>query len=177
MSLGARLDRGMTLVELLVVVVLLGLIVTALASAISVFLRTQDGPVDKVDRSRGLQQLVNYFPADVGSAQFIEVSAPWSAPCLSLGTPILNMFWVEAFPDRPNEEVSVTYVLSADGTRLTRNVCGSSPSNNVVARDLLAAEAEFRDTVTSTVDLRLDFDGESRTMSGSSRNCENPDEC
>lgn len=164
-------DRGSTLTELLITVVITGIIMTVLTSAIVMFLRNESSTTDRIDRTRGVQQLVNYLPTDVGSAQRIEIESPWTNPCLTLGAPILNLAWTELFPGAENETVSVTYVLSPDGQQLDRNQCRDGTTSTLtVARMISSARAEIGTDVAGQVDVVLEYDGTERVVTGSSRN-------
>lgn len=166
-----RHDRGMTLVELLVTVTMVGLVVTVLSSAIVVFLRNQDDTTDRVDRTRGLQQLVNHFPADAASAQRIEITPPWTQPCLSLGTPVLNLVWSESFAGDALVTSSVTYLRTPDGARLVRNECAGGPVDAVtVARNVTDVRVALDAAAPGQIDLVLDFGGTEHVISGRSRN-------
>lgn len=172
-SRSRRNDDGLTLVELVVTITILGIVTTALTGAMTVFIRSQNDPSNRVDRTRGLQQLVNYFPADVASSQRFELEPPWTQPCLSLGTPIpiLNLVWSESFPGSETETVSVTYIVTSDGSKLVRNKCGSASAGTVtVARDITDANAQPGIVVPGQIDLVLEFDAQQTVISGSSRN-------
>jgi prepilin-type N-terminal cleavage/methylation domain-containing protein len=165
-------DRGMTFTELLLTVAILGLVMAALSGAVVLFLRTQGDPGDRVDQTRGLQQLVNYLPADVASAQRIEFDAPWTSPCLTLGQPELNLIWSESFPGDDTETVAVTYIVAPDGTSLVRSKCrdGGGSESTTVARNVGAVTIAPGSVVPGQVDLTLEYEGEQYTISGSSRN-------
>lgn len=164
-------DTGMTLTELVITITVLGIVTTVLATTISAFLRNQDDATDRIDRTRGLQQLVNYLPGDVASSQRIETAAPWTNPCSSIGTPILNLVWGEYFPNTDPVTVAVTYVLSSDGGRLVRNHCGpEGRADATLARNLIDAHAQVGTTTDGQVDLVLVFDDGERTIAASSRN-------
>ena len=60
-------DRGFTLIEVLVTIVLLGIVMSAIAAAIIVVFRTDDGIVTQVSESHDTQQVVSYLPLDVES--------------------------------------------------------------------------------------------------------------
>lgn len=164
-------DRGLTLTELLITITIVGVVMTVLAGTVTTFLRNQDDAGDRLDRNRGLQQLVNYLPADVASSQRIEFDAPWTNPCTSIGIPILNLLWGETFPGAEPVAVSVTYVQSSDGTELVRNYCGPGGRRaDTMARGLIDVRADVGTTVDGQVDLVLEFDDGERTLSASSRN-------
>lgn len=176
-----RTDRGLTLVELIVTVTILGLVTTALAASVSVFLRNQTGPVSRIDDARDLQQLVNYAPGDVGSARVVEVDPPWTQPCLTTGTPIVNLVSAEAFPDEAAEIVSTTYVVSPGGTELVRNRCDGTLTSTVVARDISGADADFTPGQSCGDPISVDFsivhELETSSLTATSRNRTVEDGC
>jgi choice-of-anchor A domain-containing protein len=61
----AMRDRGVSIVELCVVIGILGVIMGSVAAAISVVLRSQGGIATVVAESHDTQQVTNYFPLDV----------------------------------------------------------------------------------------------------------------
>jgi prepilin-type N-terminal cleavage/methylation domain-containing protein len=118
----AHRDRGLTLTEVLITITIVGIIMMVLSSATIVFLRNQGSASERIDETRGLQQLVNYLPGDVASAQMIKVHAGPDT-CGTGGTPILHLSWQEEFGDTISRD-SVTYrMFSGDGNRLTRFRC------------------------------------------------------
>lgn len=164
-------DTGLTLTELVITVAILGIMTVTVAAAVGSFLRNQDGASNRIDRTRGLQQLVNHLPADVASSQRIEVSSPWTNPCSSIGVPVLNLIWGESFPGADPISVSVTYVHSTDGTELARNYCGPDGRRSViVARGLSGVRVELGSTIDGQVDLILEYDDEERRLTARSRN-------
>ena len=62
-----RVDSGFTLVELLIVIVIVGLTVGVLSSAIIVVLRNEVATSQRLDDNRDLLQLASWLPADVNS--------------------------------------------------------------------------------------------------------------
>lgn len=115
-------DRGLTLTELLITITVVGIIMGVLSSATIVFLRNQTSATERIDETRGLQQLVNYLPGDVASAQVIKVHAGPDS-CGTGGSPILHLSWEEEFKDTVSRD-SVTYrTFAGDENRLTRFTC------------------------------------------------------
>lgn len=164
-------DRGLTLTEMLISIAIMGVVAITLSTAIATFLRTQADASDRVDRNRGLQQLVNHLPGDVASSQRIETAAPWTNPCLSIGTPVLNLLWAESFPGREPVNITVTYIRSSDGTQLTRNQCGTAATSSlVVARRLVGLRVEPPVPTDGRVDLVMEFDDGEHRLTATSRN-------
>lgn len=126
-------DRGLTLTELLITIALVGVIMSVLSSATIVFLRNQSSASLRIDQTRGLQQLVNYLPGDVASAQVITLGTGPDA-CGTGGTPILHLKWEEEFGTTISRS-RVTYrTFSGDDTRLTRFRCQgdtNSPTSQI----------------------------------------------
>ena len=66
-------DRGFTLVELILVVVMLGLVTGVIAAAVIVFIKSEDGVVATAAESQDTRQVVNYFPLDIESGRGVSV--------------------------------------------------------------------------------------------------------
>lgn len=155
MTAGHR-DRGLTLTELLITIAIVGIIMGVLSSATVVFLRNQGSISQRIDATRGLQQLVNYLPGDVASAQVITEHAGPNT-CGAGGTPILHLSWEEEFGDTTSRD-SVTYrtfsddTFSGDHNRLTRFRCSgdsTTPTSTIdvahMFSDLEVNSATFAD--------------------------------
>ncbi len=65
-----RRDGGMTLIELLVTIGLLGLISAVVVGAVTVVFRSEAGVTNTIAESHDIQQAVNYFHLDVQSGPF-----------------------------------------------------------------------------------------------------------
>lgn len=164
-------DRGITLTELLITITIMGIVTTVLSGAIVMFLRSQDSAPRRVDESRALQQLVNYLPADVGSAQDLRTGPPWISLCGDTGTPVLNLRWSESFPGVSTGEIVVTYRRSADGTQLVRSRCQDGSSDSVVvARRMDDVSAVIRDAASTQVVMTVAFDSNTHVITAHSRN-------
>jgi prepilin-type N-terminal cleavage/methylation domain-containing protein len=91
-------DDGFTLVELLIAVVVLGLIMSALAGAMVVLLRTQDSAASSLRSSEGTQGLTTWFPSDAQSTPpgaYDTASGTVSGCGTDPGTSIVRFQWQE----------------------------------------------------------------------------------
>ncbi len=144
-------DAGMTLVELLVSVVVVALIATVLAAAITVVFRQAPETTARADTARWEQNLGTWLPADLTSAEWPDPSDPTQAvgyapyePCPSVactfGDNIAHLSWND---DGTTVHVSYRYGATADGTYEFRRVecrAGSCTSITLV-RDMPAPAA------------------------------------
>lgn len=160
-------DRGLTLTELLITIAVSGIVITVLAGATSTFLRNQHSASDRVDQTRGLQQLVNYFPRDVASAQSISVTA--DDACGVEGEPILHLAWSEQFAD---DQVSARVTYRENENTLTRFSChnGAAASRVVLARGFDWLEVNSATFSDGRVLITLQFPDARRTLVAQSRN-------
>lgn len=112
----ARAEHGVTLIELLVAITILGILMAAITSSIIVGLRTTDETGQRLAESHDAQLVQVYFPNDVASATDISLTdnACASAP------PVVRFRWVDAGVTK-----IASYVLAISGTerRLTRVYC------------------------------------------------------
>jgi prepilin-type N-terminal cleavage/methylation domain-containing protein len=171
-------DGGFTLTELLIVVALLGLVTTVLAAALLVFSRNERSVSERLDESRGLQQLVNYLPSDVASAQTLGISPPNDDPkvalCGSGGEVKLHMTWREQFGSPEEYVARVTYRDSGGREAvLTRHKCeNGSVSRIEVAREyaFVAVNTLSDEFTEGSVRMTIDFGGARRTIIAQSQN-------
>jgi prepilin-type N-terminal cleavage/methylation domain-containing protein len=143
-------DRGFTLVEVLVVIAVLGVLITALASTIVVILRTTPSTETRIDDARTTRGLVTWLTQDVMStplANRVNVKSNEEAPpCKdSKGDRLLRMNWTERMkPTEPSTEFIADYRLVPRGSEsvITRYTCsgkeGAGPHANTSSIRLTA---------------------------------------
>ena len=134
-------DDGFTLVELLMVIAMTGIIITAIASALTVGLRTTDQTGLRLSDTADTQLLSSYLPQDVhnagSGASDVSTASSSSAGCTGLsGANVLALRWTDA---ESGSGFGVTYRTDlVDGeNRLLRFACESgSTRSTVIARSL-----------------------------------------
>jgi prepilin-type N-terminal cleavage/methylation domain-containing protein len=132
-----RDGSGFTLVEVLIVVVILGVLMTTLAAVFTVVARTTPPTDARADDARSLQGLVTWLPQDIDAAPAesgFNADPDFAFPCG--GTPpaeyrnVLTMTWTE------KASSTVTYVAAylyertpgEDGWRVVRYFCSDDGS-------------------------------------------------
>jgi prepilin-type N-terminal cleavage/methylation domain-containing protein len=147
MSATARFDEaGVTLIELLITVALMGIVMVALASALFVGFRTTQDTNTSLDQSNAEQLVSLYLTRDVQGADTVAGSV--TSPCGS--EPVLLETQAHSDPLMPASNVTVTYRLS--GNNLIRRVCGPTPSTQTLARNI----ATFTPSGTAGPTVRVD---------------------
>lgn len=132
-----RRDEGMTLIELILAVVMLGLISVVISSAIIVTLRQHDNTDGRLNVARSEQSVSLWIPADLSSATVVDTS-PEATPCgasvcdgidLSAGSNVLMMTWTTGSgTNAVDTAVSYNFAPSSGGESydLTRVECVSN---------------------------------------------------
>jgi len=138
-------DSGMTLVELVISVSLLGLITAVISTAIIVTLRQQDNTDGRLNVARAEQSISMWIPADLSSASTVDTS-PAASPCrATVCDDVLMLSWTTVTAGGGSVETNVSYHFapSPDGltyelsrVECTSNGGGWSCSTQVVLRDL-----------------------------------------
>lgn len=167
-------DRGLTLTELIVTVAIMGVVVTALSGSIVVFLRNEGAVSERIDESRGLQQLANYLPADVASASRIETDPTriiGTCGTGSGGTPVLELDWSESFQAFSfNATVVYRDVTTPSGRELVRAVCGSDGTSVTrLASGYSDVTVRDEDIGIGSISVALEYAGSFKSIGAQSR--------
>lgn len=136
-----RQDDGFTLVELLMVIAMTSIIMTALASAFTTGLRTTTATGTRLSETADLQLLSAYFPQDIQSAGIgagdVDTTATATAGCSGLdGSNVLALRWTDF---KTGTSYGATYRTRVSGTeqQLVRYTCsGGVTSMLVMGRSL-----------------------------------------
>ncbi len=148
-----RSDRGMTLIELLVSITVIGLIATVLAATITVVLRQSPETTARVDTARWEQNLGTWLPADLTSAQWpadengdgvaddpteavdYDAYTPCGDDMCTWGENVVHLAWEEG---GVSIDVSYRYGQADDGTYQFRRVeCrNGNCSSQTLVRDM-----------------------------------------
>lgn len=158
-----RRDAGMTLIELLVTMGLLGLISAVVVGAVTVVFRSEAGVTNTVGQAHDLQQAVNYFHLDVQSgpalaAQYkASTSAARGSGCSDSGSD--NVFRYDA------DDRRIAYRLSTSGAigELDRYECafnGSSYDEVAVVNIADLLDASSGTPVSVSLATRTNADSE-----------------
>jgi prepilin-type N-terminal cleavage/methylation domain-containing protein len=149
MSLMMQDDRGFTLVELLVAIVILGVVVAAISASIIVGLKTTDRTSQRLAESHDAQMVSSFFATDVESATDVSLT---DTACSGGSTVVVRFSWTES--DSPSTTVDhvASYVIEQDpaGTpgaekRLVRRSClgsGLAPAGAVVVAHMPLTAAD-----------------------------------
>jgi len=110
---GTHRDGGFTLIEVIIVLVILGIVMSSLSLALSVALRTNPDNQSRIDDARATRSLATWLSYDVSSTPpFVGEKAQGGIvtgaanDCGGPGSNLLHLKWVEARP------TLVTYVAS-----------------------------------------------------------------
>ena len=119
-----RRDRGFTLTEVLIVVVLMGVLMSAVAAVFSVIVRTAPTTENRVDDSVALLGLTTRLPPDVNSTPGVDIAlaaAHWNTQpsgsgCASgdVGENLVVLKWSEQTGSSPTM-YTANYRLAANG--------------------------------------------------------------
>ena len=117
-------DRGFTLVETLVVLLMVGVLATVMVSVIAVILKNVPGTEARADDSRTYQRLIQWLPRDAASTppgQF-DSTGPWLECVGATGKYLARMSWPG---DSGTSVAEYRLVPDAPGGRVKRFTCSS----------------------------------------------------
>lgn len=154
----SRKDRGTSLVEVLISLVVIGAIGASMVMIVSVTLRNEAASTRNFDTTRSLQQISAYLPYDVAAAIPTSLdSDPARAsqcPGSGGGTNVLAMTWTELFPTGSVATLfDASYRMQTiDGkATLVRITCSGTPLGNTKAVKITDRFADVATPVEATV--------------------------
>jgi prepilin-type N-terminal cleavage/methylation domain-containing protein len=116
-------ERGLTLIEVLVTVSLMGFVMAALSGALFVGLRTTEDTRTSLDQSNAEQLITTYVTKDLQAATNVRTSG--TSPC---GGQAIVLETTTRTDPLAVSASNVTVAYSLSGTNLVRQVCGPTPS-------------------------------------------------
>jgi prepilin-type N-terminal cleavage/methylation domain-containing protein len=151
-------DQGFTLIELLITIVILGVIITAIGTAIFVGLRTTNATSRRLAQAHDAELITSYFGPDVQSSDSVTATA-LDARCTTgvTGTPVVSFGWTEGGVVKVASYVTQTNTGSECPTGsscvlMLRYFCnGNLTTSNVVAHLLSATSGPTISCATAGV--------------------------
>lgn len=133
-STRAHRDGGVTLIEMLVVVAVLGLIAAVIAAAFVVVVRTSPTTEARIDDSRTILGLTIYLPEDVNSTppsgyDFVPSTSTGCAGA-SPGVNLVRLTWTEL---SNTYRASYRYTGDSDGYKVVRYSCANGGDADVIS--------------------------------------------
>jgi prepilin-type N-terminal cleavage/methylation domain-containing protein len=141
----SRSEAGITLIELLVTLSIMGIIMVALTSALFIGMHTTRDTNTSLDQSNTEQLVSRWLAHDVQGAD--AVSYPGVSGCGN--RPVALQAASKSDPLAGASDTTVIYRLS--GRELVRQVCGPRPSTQTLARDVTTFNASGTNVVTVSV--------------------------
>ncbi|MFW2333971.1 prepilin-type N-terminal cleavage/methylation domain-containing protein [Ilumatobacter sp.] len=152
-------DRGFTLIEAVIVVVLLGLVSLVIGFAITTVLRVTPTAESRVSTARSVQGLTVWFPADVASAVASGsniITTPSGLTCVgSESTPGVNLIelqWTVSEPATATFVAAYRLEPGVGGDIVHRYECSSAtgPFNDTTSQALTGPLASGTGTASAT---------------------------
>jgi prepilin-type N-terminal cleavage/methylation domain-containing protein len=140
-----RAEAGLSLVEVLVAVSILGIIMTALSSALIVGLRSTRDTHTSLDQSNAEQLVTTYVTKDIQAADSVKTAGVSTCS----GRPTALETTTRSDASASASDVTVTY--SVVGTDLVRQVCGPTPSTSTAGHHITSLTASNANPVSITV--------------------------
>lgn len=177
-SVRRRSERGMTLVEALVAVALMGIVTSAVAGAFIVTMGPDQQAANRLASAHDTQLAALWLPDDLQSATEVQVSGSQAPPCGD-GAPInyeLQLTWIQTLPSPLTFHASYRIRQVDDERQLVRYACwGTVNAGEIVVahgldEDLPGDRAVQVIPLGRQVTMRLRFsDGVVTTVTGTSR--------
>jgi Tfp pilus assembly protein PilE len=160
MSDQPRDETGVTLIELLISVILLGIIIVPLTGAFIDGINSTTASQKRLSEARSPMFSNAYFAEDAQSADTITRASDSTTPTCGSGTNVISFAWNEA-----GTPYSVSYVLGTNATNtvLKRNYCKPSGSSTIVVAPVLGGNGACGQPACA--DYALDATNHPRTVS------------
>ena len=145
-----RRDRGLTLIEVLVVTVVLGVVVTVISGVVAVILRTQGPLASATDDSRSLRGAVTWLAQDVAGVPptGFDFSTLASSGCSGgdVGSSLVRLAWTETSTSTVNYVANYRFVDDGPAKAIERYTCSGTGAAPYANRSVLTVTAELAAT-------------------------------
>ena len=140
-------DEGFTLIELIIVIVVMGTIMSTLAAALVISLKATPTTEDRLDDARATRSLATWLSYDTTSAPPFLPEQPQGGmdlsstanDCGGLGTNLLHLQWVESSFSSRTYVANYRFVVDGNSGEIVRYYCartGTGAFVNVSLRSL-----------------------------------------
>ncbi|TDT18577.1 prepilin-type N-terminal cleavage/methylation domain-containing protein/choice-of-anchor A domain-containing protein [Ilumatobacter fluminis] len=156
-----RTDSGFTLIEVIVTVALLGVVSAAVAAAVIVIFRSQDGVVASTAESHDTRQIVSYLPLDIESgpsradayrATNGGAVGDSGSGCSEAGTEnVLRIDVTDRRNDQVDKRIAYRLTASAEQARIDRYECTFDATNLVWIESSVLNVADYLDPDASPI--------------------------
>src|SRR3954454_23744679 len=140
-----RDDSGMTLPEVLIAVLVVGLVMGVISAAIIVILGQSSATSARLLQSKDEQYISTYLPNDLNSAATADDAPNAALTCSGVAAPGTNVLLLHWSEGTDNFDVSYRYVKSGNEYQLVRVSCSATKGRSqvVVAHQLAAPPANL----------------------------------
>lgn len=172
-----RRDGGFTLIELLISMMISGVLVAALATAVVAAIRTTPDNEDRIDDARSTRTLSTYLAQDVTSTPpfipeqdqgGVDVSTTPSADnndCGADGTNIVHLQWTETITDRRTYVANYRFVTEDGAGRVRRITCFSLDGGPFALDSSTLVTPNLDPAAAPAASVTLDGDGNVELLS------------
>jgi prepilin-type N-terminal cleavage/methylation domain-containing protein len=155
-------DRGFTLIELLIVTVLLGIIMSVLATAVVVSLKTLPATEQRVEDARSTRGLATWLSHDTTSAPRFTSDTTQGGldftaanECLGSGTNLVHMKWIEQTSISQTFVANYRFVISGGVGTIVRYSCSKTDPGAYGAATSLNLTSNLDPLVPPTVSTTM----------------------
>lgn len=168
MSDHLRDEAGITLIELLISIILLGIIIVPLTNAFIDGINSTTASQKRLSEARSPMFTNAYFAEDAQSSDAGEMktAADTTTPtCGNNGTNVVSFAWSEGIAPGTVVQYGASYVLAPSGAKtvLKRNYCVNGSPSTIVVAPVLGGDAGCGAPACATVGP-LDGTGHKRTV-------------
>lgn len=170
-------DGGFTLVELLLTMLISGVLIASLATAISVAIQTTPTSERRIDDARSTRSLSTYLAQDTtstppfapeqgeGGFNVSTVDGPENNDCGAEGTNIVHLQWTETVVERKTYVANYRFVIEDGAGRVRRVTCSAPDGEPYSATSSIFLTPRLDPGAAPVASLTLDAVGNVESMS------------
>jgi prepilin-type N-terminal cleavage/methylation domain-containing protein len=166
-----RADGGFTLVEVTLTMMISGVLIAALATAISAAIRATPANEDRIDDARSTRALSTYLAQDTistppfspeqdqGGFNVASSDQPDNNDCGAAGTNIVHMQWTETVVEKQTYVANYRFVLEDGAGRVLRVTCSADDGDPYTVDGSVHVTPKLRASAIPVATLSYDAAG------------------